>query len=463
MKDRIDKSDYRSMNEKQQSLFPLPMTIFEEYMLVDDSVAYPMDTLCLIRFQNVPDPLLFQQAFESATARHPLFSCRVERGRRGNFYWIPSDKPLDFRRLDAYRPDVYNASGFPNVEPIHIFKEAGFRVYFIERGQDADVLLQLHHSVCDGVGETEFIYDVLLELALKTNAINDIGMRRELDPNVLLQRGRLGWSIASYLKNIFYTDGTARRFLWRRIEPVVRSKTSYNEIPVKEYPFIRTLNLSDQETSACIERSKRENCTVNDLLMTAFFIAIDRWQKVHNCTSKHAIRMAIPMNLRNANHYKMPSGNVVSMVMVDVTPRERVRPDQLLQIVARRMQSIKKHDQKYTLNLFLKIGKFLARFIGSNLSLFLRSNQCRATACLSNLGKILEKASFERTPEGKIRIGEIVVDSIIAAPPIRSGTALSLLALTYSGSLSFCLRYDSQLFTIASADELLCYFHDALL
>jgi len=59
----------------------------------------------------------------------------------------------------------------------------------------------------------------------------------------------------------------------------------------------------------------------------------------------------------------------------------------------------------------------------------LRSPQCRATVVFSNLGRVFESLPLSRREDGGLKVGEAVLESVDATPPIRFGTLISFSAL----------------------------------
>ena len=59
--------------------FPIPLTIFEEYMLLDSRKDYPMSIYIRLQFQGALDQADFEQAFQKALERHPLFRAQVQK------------------------------------------------------------------------------------------------------------------------------------------------------------------------------------------------------------------------------------------------------------------------------------------------------------------------------------------------------------------------------------------------
>ena len=109
----------------------LPFSAFEEYMLLDDSHAYPMDSVRLLHFSGRLEHEAVEKALKGVWERQPLLrSHAVRRGRR--LEWAPSTElpEIIWKNADS-TPDALNASGFPSMRPIDLFQETGCRVYVV--------------------------------------------------------------------------------------------------------------------------------------------------------------------------------------------------------------------------------------------------------------------------------------------------------------------------------------------
>ena len=69
--------------------YPLPFSAIEEYMLLDHSPAYPMDSVRLLHFSGRLDHEAMEKALNGVWERQPFLRSRaVRNGRR--LEWVPS-------------------------------------------------------------------------------------------------------------------------------------------------------------------------------------------------------------------------------------------------------------------------------------------------------------------------------------------------------------------------------------
>ena len=88
------------------AMFPLPLTVFENYLRLDDRPAYPMTIPVEIELQGEVLPAAFEAAWEEAIQRHPLFSCLLDTSTKPLPSWkyCPEARsPIDWGPLEAPR------------------------------------------------------------------------------------------------------------------------------------------------------------------------------------------------------------------------------------------------------------------------------------------------------------------------------------------------------------------------
>ena len=84
----------------------------------------------------------------------------------------------------------------------------------------------------------------------------------------------------------------------------------------------------------------------------------------------------------------------------------------------------------------------------------LRRDRCLATCVVSNLGRIFVDTPLPRR-DGKLVAGELTVEAVDTAPPVRGGSGAALTFYTYAGQLSVSLNYDPHHFRRPTAEQLL--------
>ncbi|MDR0870178.1 MAG: condensation domain-containing protein [Planctomycetaceae bacterium] len=440
---------------------PLPFTPFEEYMFLDDSPSYPMDSFRLLHFTGSLDIRLLADSIADVIQRQPMLRSIVKKAGRFRFVWDESEVPPS-----AYYSEEVSAAGYPSVESINLFKEPGFKVYATDNETGFSILLQFHHSVSDGIGEMEIVGDILTEYANKyqEKTLNPKPFkRREVNPALLPLRGKSGLTLYKYFRYYFDTAITTRQLLLKQPAPLVPDVSGENNSaeqvpPLKDtpkFPAVIAAELTPKETKYFFRQAKDQKITVNDLLVHNLFLTLFDWRR-QNISDKGnpLLRISVPMNLRTEKHQGIPASNTVTMVFLDRRPRSGLNKEKLLRSVHREMEWIKRTEQKHV----LLFGLRLCRMFPGGIAWAVKRKRCRATAVLSNLGRIFKDVPLPRNEEGKIKAGAAILESIDASPPIRHGTQISFSALTYADRLRLILRYDAKMMTAQQADDLLKMF-----
>ena len=461
--DRRDGETNDSLDSPAKNDFTFePLSVFEKYMLTDGCPQFRMEPVIHLYFRGKLNREVARQALQTVLARHPLVRSRVAR-RFGRLCWVPAKTLPEVSYVDYdATPDVLNESDFPILRPINLFAEPGFRVYHIEskRGNWFRLVLQFHHAVSDGIGMFQALEEWLI---LYARGVDDLVADVEIPeicPEALKDRRRIGWSLRSYLRNFSNTRRSTRQYLFFP-RSLVPTRLFAKIEPEKDSPFVTSIKLSREETSAYLARAKALGATVNDALLADCFRAMDKWlSDVRGDEKDGRMRVMAPINMRTPESRRAPLSNVVSTVFLD-RPRRMtsLSDDSLIQSVASEMRWVKQKDQRFVFLLLMRV----LRYIPGALQLALRSPICRATSVLSNLGRVLNDAPTRRDEKGRIVVGGATLEQVEAEAPIRRRTSFSVVGLTYAGELNLCVHYDSRLIGLDQAREFARIFRELLL
>ncbi len=443
----------------------VPLALFEEYMLLDDTPEYPMDPVLLLKFSGILDAALTREAFERALERHPLLSSRaVRKGLR--FRWEPSDEPPTITRWDYdANPSIFNSAGYPTLTRVDLLKGPGLRIYVVESKREnwTRLYFHFHHAVADGMGMLFFVSDALTIYGQKIGSISADVKLPEVELTRFSLRNEIGWSFKSYLKNYFNTWKTTWQHIGVYPRALVTPPPRGRVTLERDRPFIRTLTLSREETTAYVRRAKSLGVTLNDLALGDYFAALERWlTEVRHDARRGKLRVMAPINMRKATTFdrsNMSCCNVVSTVFLDRDRRSLRRSrEEIVRGVADEMNWVKRTDQRYVFLLVLRV----LRCAPGSLRFFLRFPTCRATSVFTNLGKIFDAFPAPRDEFGRIVLGESVLEDVVSKSPIRHKTATAVAAHTYAGQLSLCLHYDSRIISHEDAERFNEIFKDVM-
>ncbi|MCL2743127.1 MAG: hypothetical protein FWE67_04680 [Planctomycetaceae bacterium] len=422
-------------------------------MFYDDSAEYPMDSFRLLRFNGCLKWNLFEKAVRAVLDVNPLLRSIIKRSKRRGLVW--EEMCLDAFMKQCIKlcgKEECDENGVPVPERLDIEHQSGFRIYASYTGTTTAVLFQFHHSASDGIGEMEFIGDVLTDYSARFEGKTPPVIERK--PELLPLRGKSGLTLGNYFRHFFDTMFTTRQLVFGRPSPLKPDDNIPARVIPDYYKFCAK-ELTPEESKICFTKAKQKRITVNDYLLSVLFQTIGEWNGYWVQSDKNLVyRVSVPMNLRAAKHSGIPASNTTTMIFFDRRHRHCGKPKWLLRSLRREMNWVKRSGQRH---IFL-LGIWEMEYLFGGLRRFLKRKCCRATAVLSNLGRVWEKLPLPKTKDGKLRVGDAVLHTVDASPPIRFGTLVSFSILTYSGRLRFTMRYDSQKLTAVEAESFLQLF-----
>lgn len=434
-------------------LFPLPLVPFEWYMLADDSPDYPMAFTFRMQLSGRIRREEFEAALEEALGRHPLLCALVDRSVRRRPCWVPSGRlrpQLDWRRQGT-------PLACPRGKMIDLTSEVGLRIWVRQGTDAAEVIMQFHHSCCDGVGALGFMGDLLAAYGIRTATDDEKPELRPLDGKRLLARGRFGRRSVSPAGRVGGIWGTLRegaKWLGRHPTPLHPPDAAGTARPaIEPFPEIHSSTLDEAELRSLRSAARQHGATLNDLLLRDMFQTIHDWNVRHESSRRgRRLRISMPANLRAPGDDRMPAANVVTMSFLTRSYAECADPQGLLDGIRQETDSIKRSRR----GLHFIAGMKVALTVCGGLPKSIGKRHCFATVVLSNLGDISKRftAEFPRR-SGRIVAGDLVLTALNGAPPVRPNTHAAFLISTYCGRATVSVRCDPHVFTPDHARELL--------
>jgi hypothetical protein len=428
------------------AMFPLPLTSFEEYMFRDDRPGYPTNVVLRLRFAGFLDQATFTAALDATVARHPLLRATVDPESDSRPRWL--DHP-DWRPVVHWNAAT-NQYGYPPTVHIDLTREPAVRVCVVDLAAGHDVVLQVHHAVADAVGLNRFVEDLLVAYALHCGDAPPGLALVDLEPARLWRRAAPGLSFPKSLteawRQVAGFSGVYRFFVHRPV-PLRPSLAAIDErSPPPVLPCPTAHGFDPEETRRILAAAKARNVTVNDSLVRDLFLAVSAWRRRHGIGSDGDwLRLAIPVNLREAGDERMPVANSVSIVFVDRQPRELDDSEHLLRNIQRQLWRAKHGQSTYT---YVQALSLLRRLPGGMTPL-VRANRCRATTLLSNLGRVLVGTPLPRQ-DGRLVSGNVVLEGLEYVAPLRPYLHAAFTVFTYAGRLGVTMHSDPR----ALPDEL---------
>jgi len=415
-------------NDMDDSIFPLPLTPFEKFMLADDRADYPMTFTLCYEFSGQIDRPAFEKAYHQALERHPLLTAIVRKRR----HWIATDR----RREIEWVEDGTNLLG-ESGEYLDVEAEHGLRAW-VESDEDRYRLItQFHHSCCDGLGALQFqgdwfaCYDALVQQK-KPNLLT-------LHPELLKRRVRSRWKIPAGVTVSWWHSVKAQlhefyKYSNKKVQPLRGEQKSRPT----EYPGIHHTTLSLEQTHLLIKSIEQRGVQLNDLVMRDLMLTLREWNGL-DAHAQELISINMPTSLRDRSDSRMPATNVVGYTFLDATAAECLQPDALLDQVTLETAEIRRWNMgQYSLDGMAAISRlpFGLKWLSS-------PQACHATTVLSNLGDPTRRF-YRNLPQvaGKMVTGAMTLEHFYGTPPLRPLTRATILLSMYSGRLTISLRGD---------------------
>ncbi len=215
-----------------------------------------------------------------------------------------------------------------------------------------------------------------------------------------------------------------------------------------------------QESRRLRDVAGRLEVTFNDLLLEALFHTMSDWNAATRPWSPgRRFRIMMPVDLRGKADRRTPAANIVSYTFLTRHASELRDRRRLVRGIGEETSLIKDHQMgRRFVNLIGHAG--LRRGI---LPSVLALPRTLATAVLSFAGDPSRRftARFPRS-EGRIVCGNLTLDEVTGAPPMRPRTRAAFFIISYRQMLTICVRCDPHLFTVPDTEKLLSMYVERL-
>ena len=447
---------------------PLPLTPFEEYMLLDSHPAYPMSCFILLRTRGTLRQDVFRESLHRTLERHPFLRSGVEQTGRNRYVW----KPMPFQDGRQQTADdgnfVEQSSTIPTAVcrlpsavccGIDLFREPALKITYRTDQENAGCMqFEIHHSACDAAGAFGFIEDLMTDYGVAAGVLPADTPRKEIDPSLLERRGKYGLTPRKWLRILpqqLWGLTRAWMFLMNRVLPLVPFTPNLSQSkPPQNFPAIISKEFDENETLAIRNIAKKNEMTLNDLLLYATFAAMQimflTMKKFSNDGKKGYLRIAVPTNLRTDDVQNISAANIVSMVFLDRKP-EKIRLDTDFRRGIHREMA---HIKRCNLGLAFIHGLTIYKKLFGDYRKMIDRGRCWTTGTVSNLGVLLAgtPANNQYRAGTPASPGEFEIIGVEAVPPIRPWSVFGLCASTFQNRLTLTLQYDTTAMTQETAE-----------
>lgn len=436
-----------------ESVFPLPLTPLEKFFFWDDRREQPYTFFCDLRFESLVDVEIFEQCVAGVIDRNPLLRANVV-GADENLSWQLSDQRIELLDMQTAPPIVDGM-----IRPIDLRTEVGCRFWCEATEECSRVLVQMHHSACDGIACRGVLIDILHTYALATGN-ESAGLQ---ETSMLYDRFKY-----SQLHDRFeYELGKPKRELttWERVKNAwyfhMQPPTPLRNprIGVKPDAQLRLDNpicnlFMDREFSQRILLAcQSKEYGVNELAIGILFQTCFRWNRRYgDKRRKGRLRILMPYDLRQRTDIRMPATNRLSLAFLG---RDYSQCENLSELIASLQAELKDvKDTQLYMDLLngLKLGCKWPRLV----KWVLKQNASMATAVITYTGDISRGMSKLFPEENELRkIGSASLTSIMAAPPARRNTNISMAICINWGRICISAAWNRAVFSEEDCREFL--------
>ena len=423
-----------------------PLTAFEEYMLIDETIDHPMTFFLRADLVGRVHVAELGMAFSEVVRRHPIFWSTVVRRFCPRLSWkmVPDRMPtLTVRPTTSFGQCQLGSY-------IDLDREPGIRGQLNYADNKAELWLQFHHSCGDGIAGIRFLEELLAAYRIRVSGGTPLGSCEPgRFPTHRCAFQNLSWS--SRVTRLTLDCGRIWAFLHRLIidfedrshDGHSRQRTATPSFVESRLPF----------SKAMMERLKRTQPlapTVNDLVLRDVYLALGDWMRRQQPRNKERwIRISAATNMRKPIADENRCHNDVSLVFLDRRLHHLKNPAELLRGISAEMTQIKQDHMGRA----LLRGLSWFRALPGGIAMARKLHRAYATAVVSNLGSVLG----QQRCDGLTTAADLRISQLGFLVPIREGTPVSFGVLTHANELTVSMQYDDGVFDTRSARQLLSH------
>lgn len=422
--------------------FSLPLTLLDEALLHLQEARSPWNVQLELGSDHHVDESRLRDAVLSCCRRHPLTRARIASWNKldNSYQWdVTQGWDLDPVRvvdcpddaaLDDVRAGLYDSL-------IELDNAPALRVVLARRPVGELVLLSVSHLIADGVGALRLMQTIAR------------AYRGEPDPPDPLPLARAR-DLGSFLAPKTRPEKWSRQLEGlRRVREALKAPSRIAVVGGRDRDgsgfVFRTLELGEDTTPALAERET--GTTVNDVLLAALHLTVERWNIAHDVPTDR-VGIMMPVNIRPSDRFWETVSNITSMVSVSTAPDDRTDLETATAAVVAQTTQAQRENRAHGLYDLLDATKktpLAVKRVAPRLLPY-TGDRFVDTAMLSNLGRLPELPKLTDGPAPQ-------EPELWFSPPCDPTCSVAIGICTVGRRLMLVNRYRHEQFDTDAAEE----------
>ena len=428
----------------QSSQF-LPLSSVELYHLADDSQRFPNVISCDLLVSGQLDYPTALKALHDTTRRHLMTCARLDsRGWRKPLWHIDADFAEGHRIIEGPTQSRF----------IDLRSSPPGQMIVSDEGAVSRLSFRIHHAAIDGAGGLQVVTD-WMQAYHRISTGSAQPRSRSVDQSLLRKRNHLRLFKRQFVSRLWIQPIAvlgALKFLMRKVTPVAPLQAIKDETGTSGNTVQLTIEMDAERFNQLRDVATKNNATINELVLHSIFRSIHQLRKERRWhTDGEWIRLVIPMNIRDFADRRMPAANRATVVQLDRTDRDFADHGGLLWGINYELGNIRRWNLEKT---FLLILKCMSIFPGM-IKRAVKRPVCRATSVVTNLGTPLERVKLPSDDQGRLVVGNLLVEDVELTVPLRPLTPLGFAVMRYGNRQKINLHFDSELIPVDVAEQLM--------
>lgn len=389
--------------------------VFDKFQYLAEVTKFNDHQLhCVIKFENELNADVMEKAMILLLKVVPILSCQYKHND-GDDYW-ESVSPSQFKDIFLV---VTNEAEFNSFSTSKTNELTGPQIKAcLYKSNNDSLSIIMNHMVCDAAGFKQCLY-------LLSSLYSDLLEDSCYSPKYLINGDRSFQKINSEIT--FWNKAKALLFQAKdsNQDSTITFPMSQDE---NTFPFILTHEISSTRYAAILDYCKRNNVTVNDVALAAYYRALSK--KLHMDGKALSIPIMVDMRryLKDKNFYALSNLSSTVITRIAVEPSESYK-DTLSKV--NNEMNMKKATQ-IGMNGFVKLALIFKLFSNRQSYKLTNSHLKNPYICMTNIGVLdSKKLDFK----GSSAINAFICGSIKYRPHFQIALSSFADKITFSSNL----------------------------